>query len=70
MLCFLGESSVDVSMIESTGSRTNPNVVHRAKPETLDPTVPNDHPILKVCSLYSESVSDAMEPSIKDTPVE
>lgn len=52
---FVGESSIAISMIDSTGSTDNPNVVRRPKVEevTYDPTVPNDHPILKAscCTL-------------------
>ena len=48
----LGESSIQVSMIESTGGSDdpNPNAVPRRKREEdlLDPTVPNNHPVLKV----------------------
>ena len=47
--CAAGESSMNMSMIDSMGSFTNPNVVRKAKSEKFDPTAPNDHPILKVC---------------------
>lgn len=50
VVVFSGESSVEVSMIDSLGSVSNPNVVPKKKCEEKkwDPLVPNNHPILKV----------------------
>lgn len=55
-----GDTSIQVSMIESTGGSDDPNVVPRKRKEEdlLDPTVPNDHPILKV---HSYTCSDFVE---------
>lgn len=43
---------MQVSMIASSGGSDDPNIVpkrRKQEEELLDPTVPNNHPILKVC---------------------